>query len=132
MATERYQQQTTIQPSGPVPDPGAAEQARGFQRIAATADYFGGQIAQEMQRDALIKAETDAPQIIQRDGNGALIAPSTFDPVGGGPIYRDRFRQAARSIYINNAVRDFSNKADAIQAAFPTNPTEVTNRLRLH
>lgn len=128
MATQPYKQTTTIQPSPAVPDTASTEEAKGWRTLAATFDHYGAQAAHELQQDALLKAEQDAPQIIKYQ-DGVPVAPSSFDPEGGGMYYRRRFRAVALDTYKMAATQDFRGHVEKATAQFPTNPALVTEHL---
>ena len=124
-----YQPQGTEAPqdlSSVFTQQGREQQAYGAQQLTRASAYFDKAIEQYNEL-AIEKATQDAPGVINRDGDGVLIPPSSFYPELGwkallGPAYAKTYRKAAEAIYQQSAAADHETYSVAMKAQFPTDP----------
>lgn len=97
-------------------------EAQAADQLSKTAMTAFDMIATKVERDAAQKARDDAPAIIRRDGNGALVPVQDFAPPGLQlGAYRSSYEQTARALYMQTAAEDLANHIGVLQAKFPTN-----------
>ena len=137
MAQQFDQPRVTVQPTGaePVFQTGVFDQQAAFlsglssqefsQSMAAGAQasaYFDKAL-EVYGKEAELKAVNDAPATIKYDGQGNVIAPSTFYPPGiSTRAYAERFRDTARALYNASAEDELKRHSTLMAEKFAGDP----------
>ena len=134
MALQRQDSVVTYQPSGGLNNVSFAMdqmlQANMWKETQASAQTMYDIVEKQFNQDAVEQAQKDAPALIKRDGSGAILPPSSFDPPGlTSRAYRDAYKSAAYNLYSSSVEQDFQNYAGTVMAQHPTDVEAVRKKL---
>ena len=136
MAEQFDQNRVVYQPTpgaAPMPIDTFDRQASFLTQLAGEQKQFQGQLINQVGAAldkgidayndvAKANAATDAAAAVTRDGDGMLIAPTSFYPSGlHSRAYADSFETSLKALYGQSAAADFQNQSDLLKAKYPAN-----------
>lgn len=98
-----------------------AQEAQAWGTIGSIAQTGFDMVKRDFDKDQVERAQLDAPQLIQKDGQGLTLPVSTFEPPGiTSRAYRDAYKTFGKSAYTVSVEQDHQNFLAGVQAKYPT------------
>jgi hypothetical protein len=99
---------------------GADGEAQTWATIGQAAQTGFDMVKRDFDQDAVRQAQIDAPQLIQKDGQGLTVPVSSFEPPGiTSRAYRDAYKSFGINAYSTSVAQDHENFLTQVQARHP-------------